>query len=129
MNLSSFVGESSTTVNLSGKITSTYVKIRQFTEQLVKPLETEDFVIQSMEDVSPPKWHLAHTTWFFETFVLKPHLKNFKEFNPAFSYLFNSYYETVGTFFRAIPVVTSLVPLYLKFLHTENLWMNICLIL
>lgn len=80
-------------------LSSLFCKVRQFTEELVRPLETEDFVIQSMEDVSPPKWHLAHTTWFFETFVLKPHLKNYKEFNPAFRYLFNSYYETVGPFF------------------------------
>lgn len=80
-------------------ISSAYVKIRNFTEELVKPLETEDYVIQSIEDVSPPKWHLAHTTWFFETFVLKPHMKNYNEFHPKFLYLFNSYYETVGPYF------------------------------
>src|SRR5260370_25680494 len=49
-----------------------------------------------MPDASPPKWHLAHTTWFFETFVLSPHQSDYKAFHPAFNYLFNSYYEAVG---------------------------------
>jgi len=59
-------------------------------------LETEDFVVQPIADVSPPKWHIGHTTWFFETFILKNHLKDYKEFNPDYNYVFNSYYETVG---------------------------------
>src|SRR5690606_21308685 len=54
------------------------------------------YVIQAVEEVSPVKWHLAHTTWFFETFLLKEHLNTYKEFHPKFSYLFNSYYNTVG---------------------------------
>ena len=73
-----------------------YSQVRQLSEWIAQPLETEDYVIQSMPDVSPPKWHLAHTTWFFETFLLLPHLPGYEVFHPQFGYLFNSYYETVG---------------------------------
>lgn len=73
--------------------------VRQETLALVNPLVTEDFVIQAMDDVSPPKWHLAHTTWFFETFVLLPFLKGYQAYQPAYQYLFNSYYESVGKYF------------------------------
>jgi len=75
---------------------STYKAIRNHSEQICKPLKTEDYVVQPVADVSPPKWHLGHTTWFFETFLLKPYLKNYKEFDPAFNFVFNSYYESVG---------------------------------
>jgi len=71
-------------------------KTRSFTEFLCKPLVTEDYIIQSMPDVSPTKWHLAHTSWFFETFILKPGLKNYKPLNPIYAYLFNSYYVLAG---------------------------------
>jgi ergothioneine biosynthesis protein EgtB len=73
-----------------------YQQVRQLSEHLCQPLVTEDYVIQSMPDVSPPKWHLAHTTWFFETFLLSPHLADYQVFHPQFGYLFNSYYEAVG---------------------------------
>jgi len=73
--------------------------VRARTEALCAPLEKEDYCIQGMLDVSPPKWHLAHTTWFFETFVLLPFAQNYQVFHQAYGYLFNSYYETVGTFF------------------------------
>lgn len=73
--------------------------VRARTEALCAPLEKEDYCIQGMLDVSPPKWHLAHTTWFFETFVLLPYAKNYLVFHEAYGYLFNSYYETVGNFF------------------------------
>lgn len=73
-----------------------YQHVRQLSEQLCQPLATEDYVIQSMPDVSPPKWHLAHTTWFFETFLLSPHLPGYQVFHPQYGYLFNSYYEAVG---------------------------------
>jgi ergothioneine biosynthesis protein EgtB len=73
-----------------------YQQVRQFSEQLCQPLATEDYVIQTMPDVSPPKWHLAHTTWFFETFLLIPNLPNYDVFHPRYGYLFNSYYEAVG---------------------------------
>lgn len=73
-----------------------FTEIRGGTEQIVERLSVEDRQVQSMPDVSPTKWHLAHVTWFFETFVLKPHAAGYDEFDPAFNYLFNSYYEAVG---------------------------------
>lgn len=73
-----------------------YRRVRRFTENLCEPLETEDYVIQPMPDASPAKWHLAHTTWFFETFILKPHLPGYRPLEPLYEYLFNSYYNTVG---------------------------------
>lgn len=74
-------------------------EVRQRTESLCSPLEIEDYCIQASDFVSPPKWHLAHTTWFFETFILLPFVSNYKVFHSAFAHLFNSYYETAGTFF------------------------------
>lgn len=73
-----------------------YLDVRAVTEKICAPLEIEDYVIQSMTDVSPPKWHLAHVTWFFETFLLLPYLKGYHPFDPVYDYLFNSYYETHG---------------------------------
>mgnify|MGYP000873746900 CR=1 FL=1 len=70
--------------------------IRSHTESLARPLSAEDQTVQSMPDVSPTKWHLAHCTWFFETFVLLPHLEGYPPFDPAYGFLFNSYYEAVG---------------------------------
>jgi ergothioneine biosynthesis protein EgtB len=77
-------------------LVSTYKSIRQNTEDICKPLRTEDYVVQPVVDVSPPKWHIGHVTWFFETFVLKANMKNYKEFKPNYNYVFNSYYETAG---------------------------------
>lgn len=73
-----------------------YQKIRQTTEAICSPLSKEDYVPQPIEDVSPPKWHLGHTTWFFENFILAEYVTGFKLFNPSFNYLFNSYYESQG---------------------------------
>ena len=70
--------------------------VRGLSEQLAAPLSAEDQTVQSMPDASPTKWHLAHTTWFFETFVLRPHAPGYRPFDPAYEYLFNSYYEAVG---------------------------------
>ena len=70
--------------------------VRRNSNAICSPLETEDYVIQTMDDVSPPKWHLAHTTWFFETFLLEPHLAGYESFHPQYGFLFNSYYEAVG---------------------------------
>ena len=72
------------------------VETRERTERICSPLETEDFVVQPIEEVSPPKWHLGHTTWFFEEFILVPHKPGYRVFNDDFSFVFNSYYETVG---------------------------------
>lgn len=73
-----------------------YDAVRAFSHLICQPLETEDYVIQSMPDVSPAKWHLAHTSWFFETFLLKPHLADYESPFPQYNYLFNSYYNAVG---------------------------------
>lgn len=73
-----------------------YEEVRAASEALCRPLATEDYVIQSMPDVSPPKWHLAHTSWFFETFLLQPSLPGYRPFHERYGYLFNSYYEAVG---------------------------------
>jgi len=70
--------------------------VRSATERLAAPLSAEDQTVQSMPDASPTKWHLAHTTWFFETFVLQTHRRGYLVFDPAYEYLFNSYYEAVG---------------------------------
>ena len=75
-----------------------FLLVRQESEKICAPLEIEDFGIQTMPDVSPPKWHLAHTSWFFETFLLKPFLPNYREYHPLFTKLFNSYYNTVGNY-------------------------------
>jgi ergothioneine biosynthesis protein EgtB len=73
-----------------------FLSVRRQTEQLAAPLSAEDQTVQSMPDTSPTKWHLAHTTWFFETFVLSPRAPGYRAFDPAYEYLFNSYYEAVG---------------------------------
>src|SRR3546814_436689 len=70
-----------------------YRVVRGLTERLAAPLSAEDQTVQSMSDTSPTKWHRAHTTWFFETFLLKPHLAGYRPLDPAYAYLFNSYYE------------------------------------
>lgn len=73
-----------------------YKKTRLYTESICKPLQTEDYVVQASEFASPAKWHLAHTTWFFETFILKEHFPDYKLYHPDFSFLFNSYYNNLG---------------------------------
>ena len=73
-----------------------FLETRKLTEHICTPLEIEDYVVQPVVDVSPPKWHLGHTTWFFEEFILKSHADGYTVFDPDFSFIFNSYYETVG---------------------------------
>jgi dimethylhistidine N-methyltransferase len=80
----------------SHELCKRFQSVRSRTERLVAPLSPEDMVVQSMPDASPAKWHIAHTTWFFETFLLAPNIPDYAPFDPAFSYLFNSYYEAVG---------------------------------
>ncbi len=73
-----------------------YRTVRAHSEALCSPLQPEDYVVQPTPDVSPPKWHLGHTTWFFEVFLLVPHLPGYVVFDPAYAFVFNSYYETLG---------------------------------
>ena len=73
-----------------------YATTRARTMALGEPLSDADATVQSMPDASPAKWHLAHTTWFFETFVLRDHVPGYRVFDPAYHYLFNSYYDGEG---------------------------------
>ncbi len=84
------------TADPSADRTAKYRLVREATRALAAPLSAEDCAIQSMPDASPVKWHLAHTTWFFETFVLEPHCRDYRVFEPAYRVLFNSYYNAVG---------------------------------
>ncbi len=102
-----------------------FLEVRNFTETLCEGLETEDYVVQSAPEVSPVKWHLAHTSWFFETFILKPFKIRFHPFDDRFEYLFNSYYETVGSYFPkelrgtlSRPTVSEIYS-YRKFINKE----------
>lgn len=70
--------------------------VRQASEKICRPLQKEDYVVQPVVDVSPPKWHLGHVTWFWETFVLQPYKVDYRVFHPEYNYVFNSYYETIG---------------------------------
>jgi ergothioneine biosynthesis protein EgtB len=73
-----------------------YRAVRAASEAICRPLQKEDYVVQPIVDVSPPKWHLGHITWFWEAFVLTPHQPGYQPCNPDYNYVFNSYYETVG---------------------------------
>lgn len=84
------------TMDTSNKTISLFLETRQQTEDICKPLEIEDYVVQPIVDVSPPKWHLGHTSWFFEEFILKHHKPNYQIFDADFAFVFNSYYENVG---------------------------------
>ncbi|TFE00510.1 ergothioneine biosynthesis protein EgtB [Jeotgalibacillus salarius] len=85
-------------VTKSKNIQQMFQDVRAYSEKLVAGMEIEDFILQADSFVSPTKWHLAHTTWFFEKFVLTEFMKGYEPFNEQFFYLFNSYYETVGKF-------------------------------
>ena len=78
------------------RLAGRFADVRAFTEALAEPLSAEDQTVQTMPDVSPTKWHRAHTTWFFETFVLGDHRPGYEPFDPDYGFLFNSYYEAVG---------------------------------
>lgn len=77
-----------------------YMSVRKWTENIAAPLSPEDQVVQSMADASPTKWHRAHTSWLFETVLLKKYRANYREHNPDFAFLFNSYYEGIGPRFE-----------------------------
>ncbi len=89
--MASTVTKTETNISLSEQ----YQAVRQFSQRIAAPLSAEDCMVQSMDDVSPTRWHLAHTTWFFETFILGSE-PDYKVFDPQFNYLFNSYYNTIG---------------------------------
>ena len=78
-------------------LSKAFQDVRNYTLELCAPLETEDYIPQPTVDVSPPKWNVAHTTWFFEEMILKKFVADYREFNPHFGFLFNSYYNSVGT--------------------------------
>ena len=78
------------------RLAEDFRRIRDVSRRLCEPLEPEDFVVQSMPDVSPTRWHLAHMTWFFETFVLRAHAEGYRPVDERYEYLFNSYYNEVG---------------------------------
>ena len=80
-----------------GTLSEHYRRVRATTVDLVRDLQPEDTVVQTMPDVSPTKWHLAHVTWFFECFVLKTQKPGYRAFDDTYHYLFNSYYNTAGT--------------------------------
>ncbi len=83
----------------AAKLLARFTRIRQFSEQLCEPLVIEDYGLQTVIEASPPKWHLAHVSWFYETFLLRPFLPGYEVFHPRFEYLFNSYYEQTGAGF------------------------------
>src|SRR5580765_8041151 len=74
-----------------------YQAVRSYTEKLCEPLEIEDYIPQPVVDASPPKWNIAHTTWFFEEMILKKFVPSYEVFDTDFGFLFNSYYNSVGT--------------------------------
>jgi len=84
------------TPSLRTALLSRYQAVRQFSRTICETLEAEDYVIQTMPEASPTKWHLAHTSWFFETFVAKPRLRNHRSSHPQYAFLFNSYYNAAG---------------------------------
>ena len=81
---------------MAATLASHYSTVRQQTESLTASLSAEDQMVQSCPEASPAKWHLAHTTWFFETFILSAHLPGYRAFDQRFRDLFNSYYNAVG---------------------------------
>ncbi len=83
-------------IDRSERLKQRFLATRQRSESLTKPLAVEDFSVQPIVDVSPPKWHLAHATWFFEQFILLPFVSSYQVFNEHYNYLFNSYYNNVG---------------------------------
>ena len=91
--LETIVGDPSMT---KASMVSRYREVRRTTELLAQPLTPEDCQVQSMPDASPVKWHLAHSSWFFETFLILPYLRNYVAFDSSFCYLFNSYYNAIG---------------------------------
>ncbi|MEO5720042.1 MAG: ergothioneine biosynthesis protein EgtB [Chthoniobacterales bacterium] len=93
-------GPATSAPDRAARLVQRFRALRDFSARLCRGLQPEDFVVQSMPDVSPTKWHLAHTTWFFETFVVKVWMKGYRSEVPEYAYLFNSYYNAAGTMHR-----------------------------
>jgi hypothetical protein len=91
-----------------------YRDVRCFTEKLCEPLQTEDYVVQSMADVSPTKWHIAHTSWFFETFLLKANLPDYQSPHPQYDFLLTPITMPWATVTAVLNEVSSLAPLLKK---------------
>lgn len=77
-------------------LTERYQMVRNYSVEICAPLQREDYVVQPIVDVSPPKWHLAHCTWFWEEFILAKYVEGYKRFHPRYAFLFNSYYNAIG---------------------------------
>ncbi|HMJ07314.1 MAG TPA: DinB family protein, partial [Chthoniobacterales bacterium] len=86
--------------NRAAELLARFRAVRDFSTRLCHGLQPEDYVVQSMPDVSPTKWHLAHTTWFFETFVVKTWVSGYHSEVPEYAFLFNSYYNAAGEMHR-----------------------------
>ncbi len=84
------------TITISNNLAEFFRSVRQYTEHLCEPLKTEDYIPQPIVDVSPARWNIAHTTWFFEEMILKKFVSDYKVFDESFGFLFNSYYNTIG---------------------------------
>ena len=95
----------------------TLLAVRRRSETLIAPLEPEDLMLQGMADASPPKWHLGHTNWFFDTFVLQPHAAGHRACDPLWSYQFNSYYVAI----RARHPNTAMVGICCDYTRLEQL--------
>ena len=93
------VSETDSGASPKPKLLRRYLRVREFSKKICETLEPEDCVIQTMPEASPTKWHLAHTSWFFETFVLKQFLSDYESLHPQYGFLFNSYYNAVGPFY------------------------------
>src|SRR5579864_2657730 len=93
------IGVQQTSSSLKSELGERYRHVRHFSEKLCETLEPEDYVIQTMPEASPTKWHLAHTSWFFETFISKKFFPGYQSMHPDFGFLFNSYYNAVGPFY------------------------------
>src|SRR5437588_6927011 len=91
---------SSRAISRAEPLRARFRDVRDFSKLLAANLAAEDCVVQSMPDVSPTKWHLAHTTWFFETFILKKWISGYRDAVPEYAYLFNSYYNAAGAMHR-----------------------------
>jgi hypothetical protein len=94
MSASALNPQSSTRTALAARFSA----VRARSCAICAPLATDDYQVQAVPEASPPKWHLAHITWFFETFLLKYFVPSYQPFHPLFAHLFNSYYESVGSF-------------------------------